>query len=138
MRKFRRTTKAAVLLIEHSQGGIHDFLNHFWRELGGLAGEGLGMRYCSFDHSCLFDDVSIFFAISIRNGHQHPPKTGAAIVVIGRKIRAAIKRLTVRREKRGQRPSALSADCLHGDLIAAVNVGALVAINLYCYEALVD
>src|SRR4029077_20622748 len=48
------------------------------------------------------------------------------------------KRLPFRRKKRRERPAALSADGLHRGLIAAVHVGALVAINLDGDEMLVD
>src|SRR5690349_23079811 len=39
VRKLRRTSKSAMLLIEHLYSGIHNLLNHGGRELSGLAAE---------------------------------------------------------------------------------------------------
>src|SRR5437763_11685759 len=39
MRKLRRTSKSAMLRVEHLYSGIHNLLNHRGRELSGLAAE---------------------------------------------------------------------------------------------------
>ena len=58
-------------------------------------------------------------------------------MVVGRKVSAAVKRLAVGSEKRGKRPAALSADGADRDLVAAVDVGTLVAIHLHRHEMLI-
>src|SRR5215813_13664996 len=83
----------------------------------------------SFDQSRLIEHISILLAICVRERQQHSPKTRPAIVVLRRKIRSTVKRLAVGREKGGKRPAALSAHGLHSDLIPAINVGALIAID---------
>src|SRR6185312_2116380 len=65
-------------------------------------------------------------------------KTGSALHVMRREVSTAIKRASIGREEAGQGPAALSSDGLHRNLIAAVDVEALVAINLNGDETLVD
>ncbi len=59
-------------------------------------------------------------------------------MIVRREISSAVKRLAVGRKKRGQRPAALPADGTDRHLIAAVNVGPLVAVHLHRHEALID
>src|SRR5690348_4294268 len=96
------------------------------------------MRNRTFNHLCLLQHVAVFIAKGVRDGKQHPSKTGSALHVMRREVSTAIKRASIGREEAGQRPAALSSDGLHRNLIAAVDVGALVAINLNGDETLVD
>ena len=75
--------------------------------------------------------------VSVGDAQQNAAEAGTAVAVAGRKISATVKRLAIGSEKRGKRPSALAAHGLHGNLIAAVNVRALVAIHLHGDEMLV-
>src|SRR5437667_11162776 len=91
----------------------------------------------SFYHPCLLHDVCVFLAIRIRNRHQHAPEAGPPIVVSRREVGSAVKRLAVRRKKYGEWPATLSTDGLHRDLIAAVNVGALVTVHFDRYKTFI-
>ena len=55
-----------------------------------------------------------------------------------RKVRAGVERLLVRREEHAQRPAALSGGHLARLLVHVVDVGALLAIDLYGHEMLVE
>jgi hypothetical protein len=79
----------------------------------------------------------MLFRESIGDAQQHAPKTRTPVSVLGRKVSPTIKRLPVGREKSRQGPSPLSAHCLHRGLIAAVDVGTLVAVYLHCDEMLI-
>ncbi len=58
-------------------------------------------------------------------------------MIIGREICSAIEWLALRREKSGERPSALSTDRTHGDLIATVDIGTFITIHFYWDKSLV-
>src|SRR5579871_4335521 len=102
-----------------------------------MAGERLGVGDRGFDKLGLLEDVSMFFFIGARDAEQDAAKAWASITIGRRKIGSSIERPAIGGKERGKRPSALAAHGLHGDLVAAVDVGALVAVDLYGNEVLV-
>ena len=60
---------------------------------------------------------------------QHARKAGHPLTILGRKVGAAVKRLAVRRQEHGERPSAASGQELHGVHVDLVEVGTLLAID---------
>ena len=69
---------------------------------------------------------------------EDPPEARAAVQVLRREVRAAVEHLPVRGEERRQGPPALPADRVHRGLIAGVDVGPLVPVDLHGHEAFVD
>ena len=59
-------------------------------------------------------------------------------MIFRRKISSAIKRLAVRSKKSSKRPSALSADRAHSDLITAVDIRPFIAIDFHRNETLIN
>src|SRR5215471_11708147 len=59
-------------------------------------------------------------------------------MIIGREIGSAEEWATIRSKKRGEWPATLSADRRNSGLIAAIDIGTLVAIHLHCDELVVD
>src|SRR4029077_19415361 len=114
-----------------------DGIDHLGRKLTFAAGKRLRPRDGDFNHLRLVHDFSVLLVIGVGNGLQHALETGTPIVVVRREIGAAVKRLAVWREKRGQRPTTLSADGAHRHLITAVDVGTLVAIHFHRDKALI-
>ncbi len=86
-------------------------------------------------------DLGNFVALGlpdIGHGEQDAREAGAAIALFRREIGAAEEGLAVGGEEGGKRPAALAGDRLHGCLVAAVDVGALVAVDLDGDEVFVD
>ena len=80
----------------------------------------------------------MLFPVGLRNGEQNALESRTSVVVFWRKIRSTVKRLAFGGEKGRQRPAALPANGGDRCLIAAVYIGALIAINFYCDEVLID
>ena len=138
MRKLGRASEAAILRVKHLQRGFDDGVNDRRRKPGAFSGKGLGVRDRTLDHLGLLHHVVVFFVIGIRDRKQHALEAGTSVVIVRRKISSTVKRLAVGSEESRQRPAALSADRTDGDLVAAVDVGTLVAIDLHGDETLVD
>ena len=68
---------------------------------------------------------------------QHAPKRGPPIAVLGRKIGATKKRLTLGSQKDRQRPATVLAQQLQRMLIDLVDVGMLLAVDLDVDKVLV-
>ena len=138
MRKFRGAAEAAVLLVEDGQRRLHHDAHNAWRKLD----LPLGITLCSGQHGHGFagrlQHLIAPFAISVGNRQQGLLETGTAPTVIGREIRAAVKGMAVGREKNRQRPAARAGDGRHRELITAVHIGPLVAIDLDRDKVLVD
>src|SRR4051812_15505989 len=92
----------------------------------------------TFNHLRLLHHVAVFIAKGVGDGKQHTSKTGSALHVVRGKVGTAVKRAPIWREKTGQRPATLSSNGLHCDLIAAVDVRALVTVNFDRDETIVD
>src|SRR5450755_3113783 len=116
--------------VEHLEGRLLDGGNNAFRDAAVFAGKGFRLRDRVFYHGRLFDHVAIFFFVGVGDTQQNSPKTGTPVAIARGKISSAVKGLAVWSEKRGEWPSALAADGLHGSLVAAVDVWTLVAIDL--------
>src|SRR6185437_7140200 len=110
MRKFRRASESAIAIIKHAERRIDNLLHCRGRELSSFAFKRFRMPNCILDQPRLLDHITIFFAECLRNCDQHAFKAGASVVIMRRKVGAAIKRLSIRSEKAGKWPTALPAD----------------------------
>src|SRR5207302_700613 len=73
--------------------------------------------------------------IDVRHLPQHRRESRAPVVVLFRReVRSAVEHLALGRQKRGERPAALSREGLDGALVARVHVGSLVAVYLDAHE----
>ncbi len=137
MRKLRSGAKSAMLGVEHLQRRFLNPRNDTVRNPAAPSRERFRLREGGLDHRRLLDHIAIFFFVGLRDAEQHAAKARATVSVLRWKVSPTIKRLTIRSEKCGQRPSALPAHRLHRDLIAAVDIGTLVAIHLHGNEVFV-
>src|SRR5271169_3711165 len=117
MGKFGCLSEAAVLRIEHFEGGFLDCGNDARGNGTAAAGERLRLRDRTLDHLRLLDHIAVLFFVSIRDADQYAFEAGAAVTVGGRKVRATVERLALGSEKSGERPAALSADRADGGLV---------------------
>src|SRR6185437_5598592 len=97
-----------------------------------------GLRESVSHQARLLKDIAVFILVGVGNRQQHAPEAGASVMIARRKVGAAVKRLAVWGKEGSQRPSALPAHRLHRDLVAAVNVWALVPVHLDSHKTLVD
>ncbi len=140
MRKFRRLTKPAVFGLEltcdffaRSGQNVSRHLHTGRRYAGRKAAEGIAHRGI-----LLFD----FFAVILKVARHAPTQVGEgrhAVTRFLRKIGAAEeRRLVVWHQKQGERPAARTLrQHLVGSLVDAVEIGALLAVNLDVHEQLV-
>src|SRR5260370_30122313 len=107
-------------------------------EIGASAGEDFGLRDGVGEGVGGALEFGALVAVGIGDGEKNAAESGAAHLVFGREIGATEKRPSVGEQKTGERPAALAGNGADGGLIAGVNVGALVAIDLYGDEMFVD
>src|SRR5208283_3727468 len=77
-------------------------------------------------------------AISFGYRQQDLLETGPPVAIDRREVRPTVKRFAFWSEEHGERPSTGAGNRRHGELVAAVNIGALVAIDLHGDEFAVD
>src|SRR6185312_6114004 len=123
---------------EHFNGGGDDGINYARRVFRRGRGKGFGLGEEIPDHAGLLGDFGSLLAVGAGDGQQHALETGASPLVVRRKVGAAVKGLTLGGEKGGEGPATLSADGGNRGLVAAIHVGALVAIHLDGNEVLID
>ena len=78
MRKFGRTSEAAIALVEHLPRRLDNRVNHFGRDISAVAGERLRLRDRAGDHVGLLDHFAMLFAIGLRDRQQHALEARAA------------------------------------------------------------
>src|ERR1700686_2986962 len=129
MGKFGGLAEAAVLRVKHFESGLLNGLDYAGRDAA-VASSGR-FRLCDrlLNHLRLLDHVAMLFFVGVGDAEEDAFETGAAVAIVRRKIGAAVEGLAIGSEKGGERPSALTADGADGDLVAAVDVGALVAVD---------
>ena len=76
-------------------------------------------------------------AVCLRDREQQAREAGHAVAVLGRKVRATVERLAVRREEDRHRPAAVAGEHLHGVHVDVVDVRAFLAVDLDADEVLV-
>jgi len=138
MRKLRRMAESTVVCVKHLHRGFHDGGNHLGRKASPASGKRFRLRQRALDHLRLFHHVAAFIAKGVRDRSEHPPEAGTPVSILGREISPAIKRFAIRREKRGERPSALPADRADRNLVPAVDVWTLIPVHLHRDESLVQ
>src|SRR5579863_97193 len=116
---------------------MDDGVNHSGRKVCAFPGKGFRVGNGALDQFGLFDHVLVLFVIGIRDREQYTLEAGTSIMVVRREISSTVERFAVGSKKRRQRPATLPADRTDGDLIAAIDVGTLVAVYLYGDEMLV-
>ena len=131
VREFRRVAEAAVRLIELAQRRFNHRIDHACIKCAASAvknfrfGDGLFERLRG----------SIHFGAAgfegLRNRREDAFHSRPSAGIVGRKIGAAEKRLSIRREERGEGPAALAGNRADRGLIPGVDVGAFVAIHFY-------
>jgi hypothetical protein len=136
--KLGRLAEAAVLRIEHIADALHDALHRFFvgRARTFLKALHLTEGFRNLRRAVV--DLLAVRPVVVRDGFQQALHARATGAVVGRKIGAAVKRLTVRREKRRERPTALAGQGAHRRLVARIDVGAFVPIDLHRNERFVD
>src|SRR5882762_2728666 len=136
--KFRRLTEAAISGVEEFGDRLNLRINHPWVEFGFGAGKSFRLRYCVSQGISGPLEVRALIAIGIRHSQQNTSKTGPPALIVGRKIGAAVKRLAVRKQETGKRPTALSGEGANGGLVACIDIRPLVAVDLHSDEMLVN
>src|ERR1700739_1041689 len=131
MGKFRGLSEAAVLRIEHFERRFLNGRQNAGGDSSAATGKRFRLRDGGFHHRRLVYHVAMFFFVGVGDAEQHPAKAGPAVSITWREVGSTIKGLAVGGEESGERPSALSGNRLDGDLIAAVDIGVLIAIALH-------
>ena len=106
VRKFRRAAKAAMLLVEDRQRGLHHDADDARRELGLRAGKAFGVVQHLHGLVRRVDDFVAALAIGFGDGQQNLLEAGTPILIERREIGATVKRLAFGSEKDGERPAA--------------------------------
>ena len=130
--------EAAVAGIELFESGGGDLVDEGEGQLAAAAGEALVVLDGGHDAGGRLEGLVAAVAPDLGHGEQDAAEAGAAIAVVAREIGAAEVGAAVGGEEGGERPTALAADGGDGGLVARVDVGALVAIDLDGDEVLVD
>ncbi len=136
-RELRRAAEPAPLRVERRAQPAHRLADQ-------RLGERLRRRRAASGAADRLDElagraphVPAPLAVRARHRLQHLPKARQAVSRLGREVRAAVERLAVGREERGQRPAAVPGqrdDRVHVD---RVEVRALLAVDLDVDEVLV-
>src|SRR5260221_4523780 len=106
--EFRRLAEAAVANVKKLGDRLNLRVNDAEIELGSRAVESFGLRDRVRQGIGGALQIGPFSVIRIGHGQQYAPETGPPAVIIRREIRATVKRLAIRKQKTGQRPSARS------------------------------
>src|SRR5882762_5993773 len=138
MREFRGAAEAAVFDVEKLGDGFDLRVHDAKVEIGAGAGEDFGLRDGVGEGVGGTLELGALVAVRIGDGEKNAAESGAAHLVVGREIRAAKKGFAVGKQKTGEGPAALSGNGADSGLVAGVNVGALVAIDLHGDEMFVD
>src|SRR6266849_6854103 len=134
VRKFRRLAESAVANVKKFGERLDLRIYHAEVELAPRAVEHFRLRHRVRQRIGGALQIGPLMAIRIGDRQQDPPETGPAALVIKREIRAAIKRLAIRKQKAGERPSALPGKGADGGLIPRVHIRALVAVDLHGHK----
>ena len=131
MGKFGGAAEAAVLRIEHAADAFDDRLHHLLvgRPFAFLEVFHLAQSFGNFRGAVV--NLVALGAVIVRNGFQQALHARAAAAVVGREVSAPKERLAIGSEKGRERPAPLAGQGAHRHLVAGVDVGALVAIDLY-------
>src|SRR5664279_4376510 len=124
--------------IEDGKGGLHHHAYDARRNVGVASGVAFGVGQHVHAFVGGFQHLVAPIAIGLGNGQQDLLETGTAVAVVGREVGSAIKRLALGSEEHGEWPSSGAGDRGDGKLVAGVDIGALVAIYLYCDEFAID
>src|SRR5260370_17188586 len=138
VRKFRRLAESAVANVEKFGERLDLSMDHAAFVLGSGAVECLRLRHRVRQRIGGALQIGPLIAIRIGDGQQDAPETGPPALIVRGEIRAPIKWLAIRKEKAGERPSALPGKGADGGLVARVDIGALVAVDFHGHKMLVD
>ncbi len=131
MGKLGRAAEATILLVEDGQRRLHHHADNPRRKFHAMSGEAF--RIGQHIHG-LVGRLQYFvaaLAIGIGNRQQNLLEAGTSPLIDWRKVGAAVKRPAIGSQEDRERPTAGAGDGRDCKLVAAVDVGALVAIDLY-------
>src|SRR5258706_10495814 len=138
MRKLGRVAESSIGGVVGFKRGFDNGGDNGGRKVSALTAERLRLRNSADHFFGLLHGVVALVSIGSRNRQQNSAKAGPTVLLARREVGAPVKRLAVRSEKSRQRPPALAADSADGGLIAAVDVGPLVAIHLHGDKVFID
>ena len=127
---FGARAEAAVLRVEGIQRGLHHQGDDARIEVAAVPGETFGVGERSHEAVGFTQNVVAPLFVSVGDGQQDLGETRAPVGIDGREVGSAIEGLAFTGEEGGEGPSALAGDGGNGGLVAAVDVGTLVAIDL--------
>ena len=135
--ELRGRAEASPDVIGGAQHGVRGALGDAGLE--GLCGGGAtgGLGELAADRLGGVHDVLAPLVPGGVDGLEEAGEAGAAMCVLRREIGAPEEGLAVGREEQRHGPAALTGEGLHGGHIDAVDIGALLAINLDVHEVLV-
>src|SRR5258707_3092872 len=116
--EFRRLSEAAIANVKKFGDRLNLRVNDAEIELGSCAVESfrLGDRVRQGIGGAL--EIRPLGAIRIGHGQQYAPETGPPALIIRLEIRATVKRLAIRKQETGQKPSALPGNDADRGLVA--------------------
>src|SRR5690242_4987406 len=138
VRKFWRAAEAAIFDVEKLRDGLDLSVYNTGIKLRARAGESFRLSDPFGERSGGTLELDPFVAKGIGYGKKNSAEARAAHLIFGREVRSTEKGLAVRQQKAGKRPASLAGNGADGGLIARIDVGALVAINLHGDKMLVD
>ena len=138
MGKLGRAAEAAVSLVEDGQRRLHHHANQPRRKLRFSAGEVLRVRQHVHGFIGGLQHFVAAIAIGVGNRHQNFLEARPAPLIDRREIGASVKRPAIRSEEHRQRPATGAGDRGDRELIAAVDIGPLIAIDLHGDELAID
>src|SRR5512143_2433407 len=125
-----------MLAIEQSQRRLHHLLDNPRRKIARAPQHSLRMAERIHQLPGFRFDIVAPFAERFGNRHQYLREARASPRILWRKISSAVERLTFRRQKTREWPSALPADRCHRRLVSRIDGWPLVTINLDWNEIL--
>ena len=138
VREFGGAAEAAVVDVEKLGDGFDLRFDDAEVEIGASTGKDFGLRDGVGQGVGGAFELAALVAVGIGDGQKNAAESGATHLVFGREIGAAKKGFAIGEQKSGERPAALAGNGADGGLIAGVDVGPLVAIDLHGDEMFVD
>ncbi len=129
MREFRTFAETAVVRIESLQCRIDQHIDQPCIPLTPRARKKFGLRDGTEERARSLLYLFAARAIGLRGAFENAAKAGPAHGVFRRKICAAVEGTSVRKQKNGERPAALSGHGGDSGLVARIDVGTFVAID---------
>ena len=140
VRKFRRLPEAAVRAVEHPRELIHRAADQIERQRLGIAAALARADFLNLRRELIRRRDRLLAAIlpGVDHRRENLIEPRHAVPARRRPIRAAIKRLQLRRQKHAHRPAAAAREHLHRVHVNLIEVRPLLAVDLDRHEMLVE